>query len=300
MSETINPNTFLVGAQKSATSSVYNWIAQHPDVCGPPSLKDYAFFVDDGFYSQGIEMFHNDYIEEGYKDQKIIIQGSVQYMFYQNAIDRLFEFDPDAKLIVVLRNPTERAFSAYKYAKKMTLEPFSFSDALEKEEKRQQGDKQEKSELTYFSHGLYGKQLSYIFSKFKKSQVLVLFYENVKNNPREVAKKSFQFLGVDDSFIPEFKVLNRTGKVKFPLLQKAVYSQGKFKKYLVAKFVDPILPLSKRIRVKAAFKEWNTRRGKNNTNPEELKSEEKNLKKKFLKDIELTEKLLNKDLSHWK
>ena len=76
----ILPNTFLIGAQKSATTSVYNWLALHPDICAPLSVKDYAFFTREDFFEKGINHLSSFY-EDVFNDEKIILQGSVHYIF---------------------------------------------------------------------------------------------------------------------------------------------------------------------------------------------------------------------------
>ncbi len=293
----IKPNTLLIGAQKCATTSVYNWIAQHPEICGPSTLKDYAYFVNDGFFEKGIDLFEKDYINEGYNDQKIILHGCVHYVYFKKAIDRIYDFDPNVKLLLVLRNPVDRAISAYRYAKKMNIENLDFKTALEKESERLTGSLSEKSELTYVSHSKYGEQLEYLLKKFRKDQLCVVFYEDVKDNPQKVVTSIFSFLEVDTNYIPDFSVLNKTGKIKFNSLQKIVYSQNKYKKLLVQKIIDPVLPLSKRIKIKNAFKEWNT---KNASDKEDYSNYKKILKPLFVSDISKTEKLLNVNLDHWK
>ena len=293
----IKPNTILIGAQKCATTSVYNWVSQHPEVCGPSTLKDYSFFIKDSFFEKGIDLFKKDYEKEGYNNQKIILHGCVHYIYFKKAIDRIYEYDPNIKLLLVLRNPIDRAISAYQYAKKMNLEKLEFKSALKKENTRLKGNLSDRSELTYVSHSKYGEQLEYLLQKFDRSQLCVIFYDDVNNRPESVTQKIFNFLDVDLNFTPSFSVLNRTGKLKFKALQKVVYSQNKYKKGIVKYVLDPILPLSKRIKIKNRFKEWNT---KNNKVKEDFSEYKMLLKPLFVDDINKTEKILNLDLSHWK
>jgi hypothetical protein len=295
----IKPNTFIIGAQKSATTSLYNWIAQHPDICGPSFLKDHPFFIKKELYENGIESLEKNYVDEGFKNQKVVMQGSVQYMFYEKAIDRISDFNSSAKLIISLRNPTERAVSAFKFFKKLNLEPLTFQEALVKDKERLNADITSASNLTYFSHGLYGKQLAYVYNKFDRAQVLVVFYEDIKSQQEDVIKKVFEFLEVDSSFVPDFQVHNKTGKSKHRLLQKVVFGKGKFRKFIVDNFVNPFIPLSKRTQMKLAFKEWNTVEESKNKS-EDFKEERAWLKDRYRKDIELLEKLLNVNLVHWK
>ncbi|RPG33680.1 MAG: hypothetical protein CBB72_008430 [Muricauda sp. TMED12] len=295
----IRPNTFLIGAQKSATTSLYNWIAQHPDVCGPESIKDYPFFIKEELYEKGIESLKEEYIKEGYSKQKIVLQGSVQYMFFEESIDRIYSFDPNSKLILVLRNPVDRAISAYNYFKKLNIETLSFPKAIAEEEFRLKGDLRTICDLTYISHGYYFKQLSNIYKKFSKEQVLVLFFDDVNNNPDETTKEVFKFLEVSEDFKPNYKRLNVTGSVRFKVLQNLIFNKSKTKKILVDTIIDPLIPLHKRTKLRWWFKEWNTK--KENINKDVLyTSEREELKLQFREDIEKLENLLRVDLSHWK
>lgn len=302
MKNIIKPNTFIIGAQKAATTSLYNWISQHPDVCAPSTLKDYPFFLRDKFFDKGIESLKNEYIESGFIDQKIIMQGSVQYMFDSRAIKRIFEFDPNAKLICVLRNPVDRAISAHKYFSKLNIETLSLSEAIKTENERSKESLQAYFDFTYKAHGLYAKQLEAIFSIFNRDKVLVLIYDNLKQHPEECMKEVFHFLEIDEQFKPSFHILNSTGTVKYQLLQNLFFSKNKFRKYLVDNVVDPILPLHKRTKLRWQFSEWNTK--KENLNDtrkvDSFLKERQELKDYFFNEIEELEKLLNINLNAWK
>nr|WP_321233985.1 sulfotransferase [uncultured Psychroserpens sp.] len=295
----IKPNTFIIGAQKSATTSVYNWIAQHPDVCGPSSLKDYPFFTEGEYNGKDTtDSLSEEYMKEGFSNQKIVLQGYVNYMFYKSAIANIHSFDESAKLICVLRNPTDRAVSAYNYFKKLNLEPLTFREAINREEERKKGSLREKNNLTYKEHGLYASQLQNIFLKFKREQVLILFYEDVSNTPEVELVKVFEFLNIDKNFSPNFKQLNVTGKLRYKFLHNILFNQNKIKKFIVNKLIDPILPLERRINIKLAFVEWNT--SKRKKSGDDFTAEKHHLNEYFRDDIIKLEKLTDKNLDHWK
>ncbi len=296
----IKPNTFIVGAQKSATTSFYNWLAQHPEVCGPSSLKDYPFFIREEYFSKGIESLENAYLKEGYSNQKIVLQGYVNYMFEEQAIYNIHDFDPNAKLICILRNPTDRAISAYNFFKKLNSETNSLKFALENEEERMKGTQREKNNLTYKAHGLYSQQLDKIFSTFKRDQVLVLLYEDVSNNPEKILKQTFNFLNIDSSFLPNFNRLNTTGNARFNFLHDILFTKNRVKKFVVNKIIDPILPLQKRINIKLALINWNTKNKSNKSREVTFVKERQLLKEYFKEDILKLEKLINRNLDHWK
>ena len=297
----IKPNTFIIGAQKSATTSLYDWLSQHPDVCGPSSIKDYPLFLSDkDYFDKEIQILNKEYVDTGYLKQKIVLQASVQYMFEERAIEGIYEFDSEAKLICVLRNPVDRAISAYNYFKKLNLERRSLTKALESEDDCLKGTIQERHDFTYKSHGLYAQQLNTVFRKFRKNQVLILLYEDILNDSINSVKTTFEFLNIDSSFVPEFRHLNETGKVRFKLLQRLFFDKSNVKKFIVNFLVDPIIPLHKRSKIRWAFTEWNTKKVSNSINSSNHTEERLILKKYFKKEIENLEQLIDKDLRKWK
>ncbi len=74
------PNTIIIGAQKAGTSSLYDWISQHPEVYGDPSVKDYPFFSLEDNFSQGLETFSKMFNPK--EEKKVILHGSVSYIYF--------------------------------------------------------------------------------------------------------------------------------------------------------------------------------------------------------------------------
>jgi hypothetical protein len=292
-------NAFLVGAQKSATTSLYSWISQHPQVCAPMSMKDFPYFAKDAFFNLGHSLIHKEYENDNLKAQKVNIQGSVSYMFYPFSIKRIYNYNPEAKIIMVLRHPIQRAISAYQYFVKMQRETESFDRAVQLENIRMQSnDFIVKSDLTYLHHGLYGRQLNDIYEVFPRNQVLVLLYDDLKDNPLEVTKRIFHFLRIEPNFEPDLLIKNRTGKVKYPWIQKAVFGQNWLRKRMVS-LINPILPLHKRTRIRLFLRDWNTE--SNSKSELEVSDTTYHLLRDFFQeDIVLLEGLTGFDLSKWK
>ena len=297
--EELDLNVFLVGAQKSATTSFYSWLAQHPEICAPMSMKDFPFFARQSNFEKGLDLIRPAYREAGCEAEKIRMQGCVQYMFYEEAMNRIAEFAPGAKILAILRDPVERALSAYRYFSKMKLEEYSFAEALALEEERLASpDFRIVSELTYLSHGRYGKQLSHIYERFPKDQVLVILYSEVKNHPERAVHRAFRFLGVDPGFKPEFDVRNQTGSVRSQWIQKVAFGKNPLRQKLV-RFLDPIFPIHQRNKWRLRFKEWNTR-AKSPEKPIFSDEERRKLLAYYKEDIALLEQLTGYDLKEWK
>lgn len=293
------PNTFLIGAQKAATTSVYSWLSQHPDICAPMSVKDYAFFTRDDFFEKGLDHLSNFYKEE-HNNEKIVLQGSVHYIFFEKALKRINRFNPNAKFILILRNPIERALSAYEYAIKFDYENLSINEAFKKEDERMTStDHRTLSELTYKNHGLYYEQIQIFLKYFKRNQLKVVLYEEV-SNPELLTSELFKFLNVDSKFTPEYKAMNITGKVKSQTIQKVFLGDNKVKNWLVHNVANKLL--SQDLKAKLRWKIIHLNTNKNKVDYlEQLNSDLKNDLLSFFKDdIDKLELFLSKDLSHWK
>jgi len=295
------PNTFLIGAQKAATTSLYYWLSQHPEICAPLSVKDYAFFTRDEYYNQGLSHL-NDFYNDDYKNQKIVLQGSVHYIFFEKALKRICHHQPKAKFILVLRHPIDRAISAYRYAKKFNYETKGFERAIELEQRRlQSSDIRVQSECTYLHHGLYYKQISTFLKYFNKQQLHVCFYEDIKSNPDKIIKEAFDFLNVDSTFYPELKSMNKTGKVKNKTFQKIAFGEHPVRNFIVRKMLRKLIPEKTRTNLRWKVIDMNT--NTSHISPENINVSSKTieyLNTFFKKDITKLEQLLEKDLTHWK
>ena len=296
----IIPNTFLIGAQKAATTSVYSWISQHPNICGPMAVKDYGFFTRDDFYNKGLSSLSSFY-EEVYQNEEVIIQGSVHYIFFEKALKRIKEFNPDAKFILLLRNPTDRAISAYKYAVKFNYEDLPIYEAFSMENERLiDDDIQVLSQLTYKHHGLYFKQIQNFLKFFKKEQLKIILYEDISNKPEQVVKDIFSFLRVDPNVKLNFKSFNKTGEVKNKEFQKVVFGNGAIRNFIIQKVVKKILPHKLTAKLKWKIIDLNTKDKNFNYLNNISEGLQKELSGFFKEDIEQLEKFLSRDLSHWK
>lgn len=300
----IKPNVFLIGVQKSATTSLYDWVSQHPNVCGPVSMKDTPFFIDDKLYNKGFS-FIEDIYGKYYKDHKIVINGSAHTIYFEKALKRLSEYRPDGKILLVLRNPVERAISAYNFAVKRNLETKDLKSSIDEEYLRLKSkDVQLLSETTYIDHGMYFKQISILKKYFSDDNILILFYEDIKSKPEQVINKVYTFLEIDNQFNPDLKALNKTGSVRFKFIKDLVYNNNPIKKFLLKYVFDVIVPYDLKYRIKISILRFITKKDsfKSKNKPEnKINNETRCFMYGLLKnDIENLENLLNKDLSNWK
>lgn len=295
----IIPNVFLIGVQKAATTSLYDWIAQHPEVCGPVSMKDTPFFIDDELYQKGLGFLHKVY-KRHYNNEKIIINGCANNIYFEKALARIASLNKSGKIIVVLRNPIERAFSAYQFAKKRNMEKASFCEAIKMEKDRLKDPNLKTiANLTYVDHGFYFKQLTTLLKYFPKENIKVLLYEDIKYKPMSLVKEIYDFISIDVEFTPNLKKLNKTGEPRFGVIKKLIYNDSKFKKYFLKYFFDKVVSHDRKYRLKLFFLNLITKKPKI-SDPKISDQTKNSLLNIFMNDIESLEKLLELDLSEWK
>jgi Sulfotransferase domain len=298
MSRAILPNTFIVGIQKAGTTTLDDWLAQHPQIYCYESLKDVMLF----FRFKSVEEILQRMEKEPapYKDQAVVLQSAVNYIFYPQYLEQLSKMSPGAKLILILRNPVDRAVSSYAYFTKMLREKRPMQEALLYEPKEVTVFSKDNSDFTYIEHGFYAKQIKDCFNYFSKAQLLVLDYDDLARNPQKLLQQTFSFLGIDETFQPDLTPKNITGSVKNQLLQDGLINRGKFRKWVVDKIIDPVFPVGKRKMLKRKLFELNTGKKKASEAPaaadkETIAAVKKELQPYFLSDTKELDALLGTD-----
>lgn len=212
------PNFFIIGAQKAGTTSLYHYLAQHPQVYMSP-VKEPCFFnyelnsdgevIDEGFGSpgrrraprfSGIEDYRASF--QGTNGEVAIGEASPPYIYVPGTAERIARYAPDARVIALLRNPADRAYSAFLHAVRIGREPLTdFAQALREEQNRIS----ENWHYTYHyrSRGFYYLQLGRYYEVFERERVGVWLYEDLRRDPAEVAQSIFRFLEVDNTFVPD-------------------------------------------------------------------------------------------------
>ena len=282
---------FIVGAPKAGTTSLYHYLNEHPKIV-MSRQKETDFFSDESLQKQclyygknrvdTIEKYHNLFIT---LQEKKYGEASVSYLFYEDVPDKIKEYNSNGKIIIMLRNPVDRAFSHYLMDYRLGL----ISSPLEEVFERQPHNK--KSKLFYQQYielGLYFKQVKRYLDTFRIENIHIIFYQDFKNDIEGVIKKVYHFLGVDNSFKPGVEKKHNTFSSPKNNLIRIVYSfvgLRKFLKWLIPK------NLVKRIK-NTLFKK---------DEKPELNIELRNkMNELFVEDIKLLEELLSKDLSRWK
>lgn len=201
------PDFLYVGAPKCGSTWLFEALSDHPEVSLYPG-KYTHFFKD--FYQKGLDWYERQF--DDVEDNVIIGDFETSYMFHDEVIKRISDAYPSIKLVVSLRNPIERDWSAYKFLKSTAQigKDVSIFDAIESAP----------DFLTLCSS--YGSAIERLFKYFDKDQVLILFYDDLKADPQNYMNKVSKFLGIDTKYAP--KNLNKksytTKSVRFVFLNK--------------------------------------------------------------------------------
>ena len=172
------PNFLIVGAAKSGTSSLHNYLNQHPDIFMPTfnkngvNVKEPQFFVKEKVMDRihsGVWDWEN-YIDlfKQAESHQAIGEASVFYLYYyEEAIKNIKRYlNNEIKIIIILRNPIDRAFSAYTHVSRSVKENLSFEEAIELEDKRLIKDKKLTPMVRYKDMGLYYKMVNAFLKSF--------------------------------------------------------------------------------------------------------------------------------------
>jgi hypothetical protein len=227
----------------------------------------------------------------------VTLAGSVNQLVCPKTAHRLFEHNPGMKLIVMLRNPVERAFSAYLYNCKRGIETLSFEKALSLEETRLQNDGMKIRSFDYFTHGFYYDYIIDYLKYFPIEQFHFIIFENLKNDKEKIISDTFRFLDVDSSYVPYFIKVNETGEARIPSFNKLLFKDNWIKQFLRRSEVfNTLFPLKNRIVLKRKLLYMNTVIGKK---PMISFATKKRLTSAYRQSIIQLQELINRDLSHW-
>jgi hypothetical protein len=195
------PDFLILGAQKAGTTALYAYLRWHPQITGP-SFKEVSFF--DRHYAQG-ERWYRAHMPV--RHSGLVGEASPSYLFHPLAPERVARMLPEARLIALLRNPVDRAFSHYQHEVALGREQLTFEEALAREDERMRGEVERMlDDPGYFSHawwnytyaarGRYAEQLERWFAAFPREQLLVILTEDLASDTAGTYRRTLEFLGV--------------------------------------------------------------------------------------------------------
>ena len=216
-------NTFIVGTQKGGTSALFDYLKKSQQVT-VGSKKEMGFFSQDKIFQRGSQWYSTEYKKK--PDTRILLDATPEYLYYPFVPKRIHNYNPNAKIIIVLREPVSRAFSHYTMfrninesprKKQKTLKKLrfntantgelyelvkgntfpSFSKAIREEANI------EALEPSYVRRGCYFEQVQRYLKFFPRKNILILESSDLKHNKKECVKKVANFLDISSDFVTD-------------------------------------------------------------------------------------------------
>jgi hypothetical protein len=204
--------TYLcIGVQKGGTSSLRNYMNQHPEIY--MLEKEGHFFDSLEPNSKNIIEYEKRFLANG---KTIIGEKTPSYSYLPYAIDRIVKYNPNMKLIIILREPVSRAYSQFNMKFSNRLRYF-LPDILKEKDVKLQDIRANDGERYIIVRGFYDEQLEYIYSKFDRSQIYVGISEEIKQNKNVEYNNMFKFLGANTEIIVDESQDCHVGKYKRPI-----------------------------------------------------------------------------------
>lgn len=281
----------IIGAQKAGTSSLKKYLAQYPDFCTHDTLE-FTYFVNNDEYEEGYEGSFQRHFQS-YKEGNKIVAKSVGIMYLPESLKRLKEHNPDVKVVIVLRHPVERAYSAYWYARRYGWETIEvFEESIKADQSRFNGRWLAKRFCDYIERSDYFKHIYRIYKIFDPAQVHIILTDEMNKDTVGVCKSIMEGFGYDAS--PSIDVrqkYNRSALPKYNLLTQMFTDKNPMKK-----FIKVIIPSSVGKKIKRAVIKMNEREF---TPPPIRRETRAELLEYFKEGNEKLSKLIKKDLSYW-
>lgn len=303
------PNFIVIGAGKSGTTTLYEWLKAHPEVfmskvketnffalegnkinktCNkeddPDQLRHYPWSVTD-------RASYENLFSQAQKGQA---KGEVSpmYLYSDRAPKAIKEANPRVKLIAILRQPVERLHSRFSHLVRESREPAKdYSEVFDQNSIWWRRD-------DLVREGLYGTYIKRYFELFSPEQIRIYLYEDLKNRPHELIKDLYKFIGVDQHFSPDLDMqFNPSGRVKNGAIDKLIGQNSMIKSTLNS--VAPVL-LNK-IRDSHQIRKWllNWRKKNLEKIPLSNRLKRKMIDRIYRNEILTLETLIQRDLSHW-
>jgi hypothetical protein len=309
------PNFFIVGAAKAGTTSLYYYLKQHPEIYMSP-IKEPNYFAKDinidlfredykktaiidtkrYFSKSKLEELHlafitefDDYVQlfREVKNEKAIGEISNSYLYSKVAAKEIYKFNPNAKIIIILRDPIERAFSHYimNLRDGFTKETDFIKEVISDYNKSQKG--WGVSHLS-IELGLYYEQVKRYLDIFPRDNIKIILFDDFKRDTEKVVREIFKFLNINENVPIDFNKKANVGAVpKSVKLNYIIMNTGKLLK--------PLFPNYAKKRIKNIYKNLLLKNEKPNLSSKQREA----LLPFFIEDIKKTQELINRDLSMW-
>jgi hypothetical protein len=196
-------NFVIGGTQKGGTSALDSFLRQHPEICMPETKKELHYFDNEENFSHLPDYNKYHACFRAKPQHRVVGEATPIYMYWTTAPSRIWNYNPQMKWIVVLRNPVQRAFSAWNMERRRGAEPLPFTEAVEQESIRcREALPLQHRIFSYVDRGFYAHQVRRLFSIFGKTNCLILLNEELRTDHQTALENVFEFLQVDPHFSP--------------------------------------------------------------------------------------------------
>jgi Sulfotransferase domain len=205
------PTALIIGAQKAGTTALYDWILRHPATLGP-SWKEVNYF--DRRFARG-ERWYRGNFPNGLRlwavrrrgTDPVVLEASTGYLLHPLAPERVKALLPDVRLVALVRDPVDRAYSHYQHEVALGREPLSFEEAIDREDERMDGELERMLadpgyfsyawwNYTYLARGRYAEQLERWLDAFPEEQLLVIATDELRDAPGQTYMRVLEHVGV--------------------------------------------------------------------------------------------------------
>ncbi len=244
------PSFFVIGAQKAGTTTLHNWLIQQPDIC-LPVCKETQFFSSNDKYKLGIDWYIGQFPKR--KRNSIIGEIDPDYLFFKETPCRISTWIKSVKIIIIFRNPIDRAYSHYLMTVRRGYEKLQFDEALLAESERLsvQDDVFAMQHYSYMTRGKYFEQVKRYLDAFPNSEFLFVKFDDFFRKERSLDTYSglCKFIGLASplKFINSDKKFNQASKPRLKLLANLIYGHSPLKKA-----IGLLIP-SKKLKLKIAI-----------------------------------------------
>jgi Sulfotransferase domain len=287
------PNFFIIGAPKCGTTSLSVWLSEHPKIFMSPIKEPHFFNTDDRQAVTTLDQYEALF-RDATEEHIAVGEASVWYLSSAEAVPAIVRYQPEAKFIVMVRNPIEMAPAMHGEMLRAGLEyEQRFSRAWNLQDERRQGRRVPPAYCWARRRFLYGDvcslgmQLQRLFMTVSPNRVLTVYLDEIRADSRREYLQVLQFLGVPDDGRVHFPLYNPATAFRYPSLQRVVY---------------PALELKDRLGMRSCLGVWaSVEKLMRIEKPREPLTHEMRsvLKEYFSEDVQLSGQLLGKDLRRW-
>lgn len=268
----------FVGPQKTGTTWLYSIFCHHPALCFPKNVKETMFF--DLYYEQGLSRYESYFSRR--KSSQICLEVAPTYFDAPKAASRIYQLNPNCKILISLRHPAHRTFSLYCHHLRKGRVPDNFEQAIEKMPR-------------ILTAGHYQQHILTWLQTFGPEKVKFVLMDDIKTKPKAVISEVCEFIGISDSDLPSDLILgkkvNEASMPKFPWLAKTAAQTVSFFR---SHQLDLAIEVAKNLGLKKIYS------GGESKMPQMTSKQAKFLIDYYKDDISYVETLLGRDLSSWR